>query len=34
MEDRNAWIKRIDFRASIEKIERGVSGWFRLFEAG
>lgn len=34
LEDSNAWIKRIDFRASIEKMEKSLSGWFRLFEAG
>jgi hypothetical protein len=34
LEDSNAWIKRIDFRASTERIERRVSGWFKLFEAG
>jgi hypothetical protein len=32
LEESNAWIKRIDFRASIEKIEKGGTSWIRLLE--
>ncbi len=32
LQESNAWIKRIDFKASIEKIEKGSPKWIGLFE--